>query len=77
MLTRALMGLDFPSPEGALESPPLTWLLGHVATRGILKSAKIMTKLLQSFLYQVKGQVTRGHQRSHLAYFNIIIAGLF
>ena len=33
-----------------------------------------MTKLLRSFLGQVKGQVTRGHQRSNLAYFNIFFS---
>ena len=69
--------LDFPPPDGggALKSPPpLSRLLGHVATRG-KRHSKERQKPLRNhfghFLGQVKGQVTRGHQRSNFAYFNI------
>ena len=37
----------------------------------------MMTKLLQSFLGQVKGQIARGHQRSNLTHFNIINRPIF
>ena len=61
---------------GVFEHPPprLTRLMGHVATRGKRQSKerqKSWRNCFGHFLGQVKGQVTRGHQRSNLAYFNI------
>ena len=57
------------------EHPPphLTRLLRHVATRGIggvRKSVKNNDEMTSVVLGQVKGQVTRGHQRSDFAYFD-------
>ena len=56
--------LDFPPPAGGDETPPLSRLLGHVATRGKRQSKErqqIMTKLHRSF--SRSGQRS-GHQRS-------------
>ena len=55
-------------------TPPLTRFLGHVATRGKRHSKERQTLLRNCcghFLGHVKGQVTRGHQRSNFAFFNI------
>ena len=64
-----VLGAERAGP-GVFEQPPLTRLLGRVATRSKRhsKERKIVTKLLRSFLGQVKGQVTRGHQRSNFAF---------
>ena len=59
---------------GCLNTPRLTRLMGHLATRGKRHSKerqKEWRNCFGQFLGQVKGQVTRGHQRSNLAYFNI------
>ena len=57
---------------GVINDPPITRLLGHVATHG-KQYSKECKKSWQSYLGQVKGQVTRGHQRSKWAYINIFL----
>ena len=71
--TRRACGLCFPCRAeggGAFSRPPLTRLLGHVATHSKRQSKerqKSWRKEFGKFLGQVKGQVTRGHQRSNFA----------
>ena len=81
-LTRALLGpyiFHHLMGRGSWD-PPLTRLLGHVATRNKRHSNERQInnkKLLVIFLGQVKGHVTKGHQMSNLAYFNIISRPIF
>ena len=78
-LTRAgpLLGAERAGPRGCLNTPTrLTRLLGHVATCGKRHSKerqKSWRNWFSHFLGQVKGQVTRGHQRSNFAVFNIFL----
>ena len=58
---------------GVLEHPRLTRLMGHVETRGKRHSKERKKSALVIFLGQVKGQVTRGHQRSNFVDFNIFL----
>ena len=61
---------------GCFNTPRLTRLMGHVATRGKRHSKerqKSWGNCFGHFLGQVKGQVTRGHQRSNFVDFNIFL----
>ena len=68
--------LDFPPPTGGVvENPPPSISApgprSDTQQAAFERASKIMTKLLRHFLGQVKGQVTRGHQKLNLAYFYI------
>ena len=56
--------------------PPLIRLLGHVATRSKRHSKERTNhdETVSIIFGQLKGQVTRGHQRSNSAAFNIFVS---
>ena len=78
-LTRAgpLLGAERAGPGGeCFNTPRLTRLLGHLVTCGKRHSKerkKSWRNCFGHFLGQVKGQVTRGHQRSNFVNFNIFL----
>ena len=72
-----LLGAERAGPRGwgVWTLHRLTRLLGHVAARGKRHSKerqKLWRNWFGHFIGQVKCQVTRGHEMSNLAYFNII-----
>ena len=75
ILTRAGLLRDAKrAGPGVFDPLPLTRLLGHVVTRGKRHSKEHKKSFINCFrnsLGQVNVQVTKGHQRSNFADFNI------
>ena len=77
MITRAgpVLGVERARPGGGvwtLPSNSAPVMQGH-AVSGIRKSQKSWWNDFGHFLDQVKGQVTRGHQKSNFADLNIFL----